>query len=119
MVFADELTAVHSVSPWRLIDTDDPLVEIDGELAGAHLVLEQLADDGAARALREITTLRSLYVRRPRPVRFRLVNASPASCVIVAGVASIFPVMKRIRTSMSADLADIGEDADEELLEVA
>lgn len=119
MLFADELTAVHSVSPWRVIDTDDPLVEIVGALAGAHLVLEQLADDGTARPLREITTLRSIYVRRPRPVRFRLVNASPASRVIVAGVASIFPVMKRIRTSLAADLADIDEDADEELREVA
>ena len=116
MVFADELTAAHPVSPWRLIDSDEPLVEVDGDLAGAHLVFEQLADDGSARVLREITTLRGVYVRRPRPVRFRLVNASPATRVIVAGVASIFPVMRRIRMSLAAD---VGEDEDEDVREVA
>lgn len=117
MLFADELTAAQPETPWRVIDIDEPLVELAGDLAGAMVVFEQLADDGSARPLREINELCGVYVRRPRPVRFRLVNASPASCVIVAGAASIFPVMKRIRTSLAADLADI-EDEDE-LLEVA
>ena len=114
MTFCDLLTAARSVSPWRLIDQDDPLVEIDGDLAGAILVLEQRCDDGSARVLREIHALRSIYVRREMPTRFRLVNAGPQSRVIVAGVEPIFPLMKRIRTSLAAD---VGED--EDVLEVA